>query len=232
MDTFPSGFVESTWHQHPGYPTFPSPPDTHFGFHGLDSSNTLIDGPNDIIQLNPWFCQRWLDKSGDVQTEAPVNLVRGQGSSATTQSEYGTQTQAQSSQEYYSDARSKIQQHKGPHSQKTTTSTQQGYSCNGGQNQDSMQGKASRIRERNRNIARKYRDRKLHEAEALEAHRERLQEENAVLRDRCNDLKQEVLDLKNLLLQHTECNCTMIQAFIATEAKRSLHSLLSSSSLS
>ncbi|RBR10364.1 hypothetical protein FVER53590_12481 [Fusarium verticillioides] len=227
MDTFPSGFVENTWHQPSGYPAFPSPPDTHLGFHGLDPSSALVNAPNDMTQLDPWFCQRWLDNSGDVQTEAPANSVHSQGSSATPYLEYGIHDNVQPAQEEYSCEMSKTQQQAKPKSRKSTAVVKQSNSCKGDQSQNSEQDRASRIRERNRNIARKYRNRKHHEAEAMETYVEKLQGENAMLRARCNRLTEEVLDLRSLLLQHSECNCTMIQAFIVAEAKQSLQSLLS-----
>ncbi|KAF5637705.1 hypothetical protein F52700_4407 [Fusarium sp. NRRL 52700] len=229
MEPFPSGFVENTWHQAYGFPTFPSPPDTHFDFHSLESSNTLVNCTNNVIQLDPWFCQRWLRSSGEVQTEALADSVHGQSSSETTHPGYDISVSAQPAQELHSCAVPKAQQYAKPQSRRTITTIKQSYPGKRDKNCDSGPDEASRIRERNRNIARKYRGRKQHEAEAMEAYVEKLQQENAILRARCNglNLKEEVLDLKSLLLQHSECNCAMIQAFIATEAKRSLHSLLS-----
>ncbi|KAI1012103.1 hypothetical protein LB503_004841 [Fusarium chuoi] len=232
MDSFTSGFVDNAEHQISAYPVFPTPPDTHFGFHTLDSTNTFINDPNNIVQIASWFCQKWIDNSRNVQTEGITSSVDSRESTAAACSEHGVQVLAGPAQDYRSETRSKVQQDRKPHSRKTTTITKQGYSEQDDQNRESVQDKASRIRENNRNIARKYRNRKQHEAEALEAYAEKLQEENTVLRARCNGLTNEVLDLKSLLLQHSECNCTKVQAFVAAEAKRSLHSLLSPNSFS
>ncbi|CZR37615.1 uncharacterized protein FPRO_07194 [Fusarium proliferatum ET1] len=232
MDSFTSDFVDNVGHQISAYPVFPTPPDIHFGFHTLESTNTFINGPSESVQIDSWFCQKWLDNSRNVQTEAVTSSVDCKESTAAACSEHGIQILARPARDHNSNTRSKVQQDRKSHSMQTTTITKQGYSEQDGQNRDSMQDKASRIRERNRNIARKYRGRKQCEAEALEAYTQKLQGENAILRARCNGLANEVLDLKSLLLQHSECNCTMIQAFIAVEAKRSLHSLLSPNSYS
>lgn len=232
MNFFTSDFVGDAEHQIWARPVFPKPPDTHFCFHALDSTNTFINGPDETVQIDYWFCQKWLDNSRDVQAEAVTSSVDSRLSTAATCSEHGIQILSRPAQYYHSDTRSEVQQDRKHHSRKTTTITKQGYSEQDGQDRDSIQDKASRIRERNRKIARTYRDRKKYEAEALEAYAEKLQEENAILRARCNSLTNEVLHLKGLLLRHSECNCTMIQAFIAAEAKQSLHSLLLPNSFS
>ncbi|KAH7151619.1 hypothetical protein DER46DRAFT_406254 [Fusarium sp. MPI-SDFR-AT-0072] len=223
MDAFSSGFVGNTWHDPSGYPAYPTPSNTQFGFDTLDLTSTFAGDPNNIIQPDSWFFERWLDVSGVVQTA----LIASQESTAAACPQYDTLSQPHPAQENHSRAASKGQEYAELRPSRTVTGTKQGHV---GHRRDSIQDITSRVRERNRNFSRRYRDRKQHEAETLEAYEEKLQEENAVLRTCYNDLREEVLGLQDLLLQHTGCNCTKIHAFIAAQAERSLHSLISPNS--
>ncbi|KAJ0153077.1 Major facilitator-type transporter ecdD [Fusarium oxysporum f. sp. albedinis] len=223
MDTFSSGFVGNPWHDPSGYPAYPTPADTQFGFDTLDLTSTVAGDPNNMIQPDSWFFESWLDVSGVVQTEQSAS----QESTAAPCPGYDILGQPHPAQEDHSRAVPKGQENAELRPSKTVTGTKQRHVSH---RRDSIQDITSRVRERNRNLSRRYRGRKQHEAETLEAHEEKLQEENAVLRTCYNDLRNEVLGLQDLLLQHTGCNCTTIHAFIAAQAERSLHSLLSPNS--
>ncbi|KAF4445380.1 hypothetical protein FACUT_10 [Fusarium acutatum] len=232
MDAFSSTFVGNTWHHPSGYPAYPTPPDTQFSFDNLDLTSMFAGDPNNIIQPDSWFFERWLDGSGVAQT----HLIASQESTAAACPEFDILSHLHLVQEGHSRAVSKDQVHSTENlvskgrkraklrPSKTETGSKQGH------RRDSTQDSTSQVRERNRNISRRYRDRRQQEAETLEASWERLQEKNAALKTCYNGLRKEILGLQGLLLQHTGCNCTMIHAFIATHAERSLHNLVSPNS--
>ncbi|KAF5705727.1 hypothetical protein FMUND_11969 [Fusarium mundagurra] len=234
MDEFSSGFVGQTWLYPSGYPAYPIPSDTQFGFDTLDLTNTLAGDPNNLIQPGYGFFQGWLDGSGVVQTEQ----VASQKPTALLYPEYDIMNQPRPAQENHSWAVSNGQllstqnlvfegrKDANLRPSNTVTSTKENHV---GHMQDFTQDGTPQVRERNHYISRRYRDRKQQEAETLEASWERLQEQNAALKTYYNDLRTEVLGLQDLLLQHTGCNCSMIHAFIAAQAERSLHNLISPS---
>ncbi|EWZ79077.1 hypothetical protein FOWG_16727 [Fusarium oxysporum f. sp. lycopersici MN25] len=83
------------------------------------------------------------------------------------------------------------------------------------------------IRENNRKAADKHRNRKRREVEGLVARQKTLEAQNNYLYASYNSLRVETVNIKWQLLQHTDCDCVMIQQYIENEAKRCLHSLLS-----
>ncbi|KAF4345225.1 hypothetical protein FBEOM_816 [Fusarium beomiforme] len=76
------------------------------------------------------------------------------------------------------------------------------------------------VLERNRIAANKCRLRKRDEALALTSREEAMKDQNRYLLTCLNSLKAEIYHLKTELLRHTECNCVLIQNFIANEAHK------------
>lgn len=86
------------------------------------------------------------------------------------------------------------------------------------------------IRERNRIAAAKFRLRKRDKVSALASREQAMENQNRYLSTYFNSLTAEIYYLKMHLFQHTDCNCVLIQKYIANEAKKSVDSLLSCSS--
>ncbi|KAH6871048.1 hypothetical protein B0T10DRAFT_500901 [Thelonectria olida] len=82
-----------------------------------------------------------------------------------------------------------------------------------------------RILERNRIAATKCRMQKRDEASALAAREQEMEELNRQLSRTLDELTAEIYDLKTQLLRHTDCNCILIQKYIAHEARKSVHGL-------
>ncbi|KAI5462875.1 hypothetical protein BGZ63DRAFT_402233 [Mariannaea sp. PMI_226] len=82
-----------------------------------------------------------------------------------------------------------------------------------------------RILERNRIAATKCRMRKRDEATALATREQEMEEHNRQLSRTFDELTTEIYHLKTQLLRHTDCGCTLIQQFIANEARKSVKDL-------
>ncbi|KAH7120180.1 hypothetical protein B0J13DRAFT_568542 [Dactylonectria estremocensis] len=87
-----------------------------------------------------------------------------------------------------------------------------------------------RILERNRIAATKCRLRKRDEASALASCEQAMEDQNRYLSTYFDQLTAEIYHLKTQLLRHTDCNCILIQKYIANEARKSVDGLLSYSS--
>ncbi|KAH6960064.1 hypothetical protein BKA56DRAFT_600400 [Ilyonectria sp. MPI-CAGE-AT-0026] len=87
-----------------------------------------------------------------------------------------------------------------------------------------------RILERNRIAATKCRLRKRDEASALASREQAMEDQNRYLSTCFDQLTAEIFHLKTQLLRHTDCNCVLIQKYIANEAIKSVDGLLSCSS--
>ncbi|KAF4344146.1 transcription factor atf21 [Fusarium beomiforme] len=87
-----------------------------------------------------------------------------------------------------------------------------------------------RILERNRIAATKCRLRKRDEASALASQEQAMEDQNRYLSSCFDSLTAEIYHLKTQLLQHTDCNCVLIQKYIANEAKKTVDGLVSCSS--
>ena len=87
-----------------------------------------------------------------------------------------------------------------------------------------------RVLERNRVAANKCRLRKRDEASALASQEQSMEDQHRYLSSLSVSLTSEIIHLKNQLLQHTDCNCTLIQRYIAHQAKRSVDDMLGVSS--
>ncbi|KAF4493545.1 Transcription factor atf21 [Fusarium agapanthi] len=87
-----------------------------------------------------------------------------------------------------------------------------------------------RILERNRIAATKCRLRKRDEASALASQEQAMEDQNRYLSSCFDSLTAEIYHLKTQLLQHTDCNCVLIQKYIANEAKKTVDGLISCSS--
>ncbi|KAJ9419287.1 hypothetical protein FOXG_22416 [Fusarium oxysporum f. sp. lycopersici 4287] len=86
--------------------------------------------------------------------------------------------------------------------------------------------------ERNRQAAAKCRARKQDEQDSLTAQVEELQDRHQQLSSCCNDLKEKVFQLKSQLLGHGDCECALIQRYVASEALKSVDGLISNQSSS
>ncbi|CAM1507434.1 Fc.00g070750.m01.CDS01 [Cosmosporella sp. VM-42] len=87
-----------------------------------------------------------------------------------------------------------------------------------------------RILERNRIAATKCRLRKRDEASALASREQAMEDQNRYLSTCFDSLTAEIYHLKTQLLRHTDCNCKLIQKYIANEAQKSVDGLLACSS--
>ncbi|RGP73347.1 transcription factor atf21 [Fusarium longipes] len=83
-----------------------------------------------------------------------------------------------------------------------------------------------RILERNRIAATKCRLRKRDEASALASQEQAMEDQNRYLSSCFDSLTAEIYHLKTQLLQHTDCNCVLIQKYISNEAKKTVDGLL------
>ncbi|KAF4333299.1 transcription factor atf1 [Fusarium beomiforme] len=87
-----------------------------------------------------------------------------------------------------------------------------------------------KVLERNRRAAAKCRARKQDQHDALSAQVEELRNRNKELSDCCNELRETVIQLKTEVLRHGDCNCTLIQLYIESEAVKYIDKLISSQS--
>ncbi|KAH8661125.1 hypothetical protein BGZ61DRAFT_403117 [Ilyonectria robusta] len=83
---------------------------------------------------------------------------------------------------------------------------------------DSQRNK--RIRPRNRTASRKFRVKKKEDALKLKSDEEEIERINRDLSSRVADLTHDVYLLEMQLLQHADCNCSMIQDYITHKAHR------------
>ncbi|KAK2684883.1 hypothetical protein QWA68_016606 [Fusarium oxysporum] len=86
-----------------------------------------------------------------------------------------------------------------------------------------------RVLEHNRIAANKCRLRKRDEALALASREETMEDQNRYLMTCLDSLTVEVYHLKTQLLRHTECNCVLIQNYIANEAQKCVDRLVACS---
>nr|CEG04975.1 unnamed protein product [Fusarium clavum]CEG05852.1 unnamed protein product [Fusarium clavum] len=84
---------------------------------------------------------------------------------------------------------------------------------------------SKKVQERNRIASNKFRVKKREDAIKLRADEEEMERANCDLTHCVSDLTLQVYELKMKLLQHTECNCTLIQEYIATEAQKYIKDL-------
>ncbi|EXK24627.1 hypothetical protein FOMG_18662 [Fusarium oxysporum f. sp. melonis 26406] len=82
-----------------------------------------------------------------------------------------------------------------------------------------------KIVERNRRAAAKCRDRKRVKANELTSQMEELQDRHQLLSSCYNDLQEKVSQLKSEILRHGECECTLIQQYIAKQAYKIVDNL-------
>lgn len=82
-----------------------------------------------------------------------------------------------------------------------------------------------RTLERNRIASNKFRVKKREDAKKLRSNEEDMEQVNRKLSSCVSDLTLQVYELKMRLLQHTDCDCHLIQNYIASEAHRYIHDL-------
>lgn len=85
------------------------------------------------------------------------------------------------------------------------------------------QGKTHK--ERNRLAATKFRSRKREGTDKMKVDEEALERRNRQLSSSVKELTQEVYQLKMQLLKHSDCDCTLIQDYIQSEAHRYIHGI-------
>ncbi|KAJ9419185.1 hypothetical protein FOXG_22440 [Fusarium oxysporum f. sp. lycopersici 4287] len=90
---------------------------------------------------------------------------------------------------------------------------------------DAKSEQQMKVRERNRRAAAKCRDRKKDQANELTSRMEELQDRHRLLSSCYSDLQQEVSQLKFEILRHGECECTLIQQYIAKQAYKAVDKL-------
>ncbi|CEI39894.1 hypothetical protein FVEN_g2170 [Fusarium venenatum] len=84
---------------------------------------------------------------------------------------------------------------------------------------------SKKVQERNRIASNKFRVKKREDAIKLRVDEEDMERSNRDLSNCVSDLTMEIYDLKMKLLQHTDCDCALIQDYIASEAKRYIKDL-------
>ncbi|EKJ70082.1 hypothetical protein FPSE_09742 [Fusarium pseudograminearum CS3096] len=83
-----------------------------------------------------------------------------------------------------------------------------------------------KILERNRRAAAKCRARKQEQQDKLNAEVEKLEDRHRELSASCNELRATAYQLKLQLLRHGDCDCALIQRYIASEAVNSVENLI------
>ncbi|KAJ3503100.1 hypothetical protein NM208_g16583 [Fusarium decemcellulare] len=86
-------------------------------------------------------------------------------------------------------------------------------------------GRTKRVQERNRIASNKFRVKKRENAKKLREDEQDIERINQDLSSCVADLTTEVYQLKMRLLQHTDCDCALIQSYIANEAHRYIRDL-------
>lgn len=79
--------------------------------------------------------------------------------------------------------------------------------------------------QRSRTASTRFRERKRNEIAELELRETSIEGDNRQLRDVLNALTREIVSLKMQILQHTNCDCKLIQAYISKEAMHFVESL-------
>lgn len=82
-----------------------------------------------------------------------------------------------------------------------------------------------KVQERNRIASNKFRVKKRQDARELQSAEEHMERINRDLSTCLTNLTLQVYDLKMKLLQHTDCDCALIQKYIANEAHRYIQDL-------
>ncbi|KAI1107954.1 hypothetical protein F4804DRAFT_5344 [Jackrogersella minutella] len=80
-------------------------------------------------------------------------------------------------------------------------------------------GKGKRNRERNRMAAHKCRQKAKQSMTVLQERERELGHQNRLLQEHAGSLREEILDLKNEILRHSDCNSDIIQNYIARAAR-------------
>jgi len=100
-----------------------------------------------------------------------------------------------------------------------------GISVSSGMTNRKQHTNHKRVQERNRIAADKCRMRKKEELARLQFDEQATEQRHKELSSCMNDLNEEILYLKMQLLQHTSCNCTLIQHYIKNEAQHYIQAM-------
>ncbi|KAF4426566.1 hypothetical protein F53441_14123 [Fusarium austroafricanum] len=90
---------------------------------------------------------------------------------------------------------------------------------------DEVDEYSKKVQERNRIASNKFRVKKREDAKKLRADEKDMERANRDLTSCVSDLTMQVYELKMRLLQHKDCNCHLIQDYIANEAHRYIQDL-------
>ncbi|KAF4435575.1 hypothetical protein F53441_13481 [Fusarium austroafricanum] len=82
-----------------------------------------------------------------------------------------------------------------------------------------------KIQAKNRIASNKFRVKKREDTKKLRAEEENMEKTNRKLLSSVSDLTKQVYQLKMQLLQHTDCNCRLIQEYIAKQANQYMYDL-------
>ncbi|RKL21392.1 hypothetical protein BFJ72_g14904 [Fusarium proliferatum] len=93
------------------------------------------------------------------------------------------------------------------------------------QSDDELDEYSRKMQERNRVASNKFRVKRREHVKKLRADKEDIEQTNCKLLSSVSDLTQQVYELKMKLLQHTDCNCRLIQEYIANQANQYIHDL-------
>lgn len=90
---------------------------------------------------------------------------------------------------------------------------------------DELDEYSKKFKERNRVASNKFRVKKRENAKKLRADEESMEQTNRKLLSSVSDLTEQVYEFKMKLLQHTDCDCRLIQEYLANEANRYIYGL-------
>ncbi|SPJ70384.1 uncharacterized protein FTOL_00112 [Fusarium torulosum] len=97
----------------------------------------------------------------------------------------------------------------------------------GAEEEEESDDPSKRVQERNRVASNKFRVKKREDAKRLRVDEEDMERANRDLSVTVSELTLQVYELKMKLLQHTDCECHLIQNYIANEARRYITDLAS-----
>ncbi|KAG4253680.1 hypothetical protein FPRO03_07640 [Fusarium proliferatum] len=90
---------------------------------------------------------------------------------------------------------------------------------------EELEEHSKKVQERNRVASNKFRVKKREDAKKLRADEQDMERANRDLSSCVSELTMKVYELKMRLLQHTDCECHLIQGYIANEAQRYIQDL-------
>ncbi|KAF4452306.1 hypothetical protein F53441_4824 [Fusarium austroafricanum] len=223
MDAYVPIVMDTAWRYPSQFSTLPTPLDTPLS---SEFTTSLFEYQGFTRPSHNWFCEQWLDLSAI----SPTGDTLHQTTEAKPISSVAFHQDKQPTMEQPSRQKSLTPKQSKP-TRNTPASKKDGVAkTNARRTPKVLTERQLRTREKNRDAARKCRERKQQESEQLESRQETLREQNHDLKMTYKNLKEEILELKNQLMQHTNCSCVKIQEYISNQVEHSLDSLLSNCS--